>query len=54
MVCAAALPKVERWPDKNLFFGGVHVAGVRETATGKPEFAAVGDARRGGEGVVVA
>lgn len=51
---AAAFPNVERWPDKNLFFGGVHVAGVRQDATGKREFVAVGDARRGGEGVVLA
>lgn len=50
---AAAFPKVERWPDKNLFFGGVHVAGLREDAARKREFAAVGDARRGGEGVVL-
>ena len=51
---AAAFPNVERWPDKNLFFGGVHVAGVRQNAGGKREFVAVGDARRGGEGVVLA
>ena len=50
---AAAFPNVERWPDKNLFFGGVHVAGVRQDAAGKREFVAVGDARRGGEGVAL-
>lgn len=50
---AAAFPNVERWPDKNLFFGGVHVAGFRQGPVGKRKFVAVGDARRGGEGVVV-
>ena len=50
---AAAFPNVERWPDKNLFFGGVHVAGFRQDPAGKRKFVAVGDARRGGEGVVV-
>lgn len=44
----------ERWPEKNLFFGGVHVAGWRSrSAQGAPGFVAVGDARRGGAGAVV-
>ena len=43
-----AFDDVEHWGRTNLFFGGVHVAGVRD---GK--FTAVGDARRGGCGIVV-
>lgn len=44
----AVFDDVEHWGRANLFFGGVHVAGVREG-----EFAAVGDPRRGGCGTVV-
>ncbi len=54
---AQAFPNVQRWPGKNLFFGGVHVAGVRHGASAadrRREFIAVGDARRGGEGIVLA
>jgi gamma-glutamyltranspeptidase / glutathione hydrolase len=36
--------EVEHWPDKNMFFGGVHA--VRRSAAGAPEGA--GDERRGG------
>ena len=50
----AVFGNVERWPEKNLFFGGVHVAGWQTGAPqGHPRFVAVGDARRGGAGVVV-
>lgn len=43
-----AFDDVEHWGRSNLFFGGVHVAGRRDGA-----FVAVGDARRGGCGIVV-
>ena len=44
----AAFDDVEHWGRANLFFGGVHVAGTRDG-----QFTAVGDARRGGCGIVV-
>ena len=44
-----AFDDVDHWGRANLFFGGVHVAGVRDG-----EFVAVGDGRRGGCGIVVA
>ena len=44
----AAFDDVEHWGRANLFFGGVHIAGVRDG-----DFTAVGDARRGGCGMVV-
>lgn len=49
---AAAGPDVEvhRWPEANLFFGGVHVA---ERRAGGAGFAAVGDPRRGGVGRII-
>ncbi len=36
--------EIERWPDKNMFFGGVHAA--RRNRAGTLE--GVGDERRGG------
>ena len=51
---ADAFPGVERWPGKNLFFGGVHVAGERAAGAGAGAgFVAAGDGRRGGEGIVL-
>ncbi len=44
----AAFDEVEHWGRANLFFGGVHVAGVRDG-----QFVAAGDPRRGGRGLVV-
>ena len=38
-----------RWPDRNIYFGGAQV--VARTRAG---FAAAGDPRRGGAGIVVA
>ena len=43
-----AFDDVEHWGRRNLFFGGVHVAGERNG-----RFLAVGDPRRGGAGMVV-
>ena len=44
----AVFDDVEHWGRANLFFGGVHVAGVRHG-----QYVAVGDPRRGGCGTVV-
>jgi gamma-glutamyltranspeptidase/glutathione hydrolase len=44
-----AWPEADRWPERNLFFGGVHAA--RREANGA--FAGSGDPRRGGVAVVV-
>ncbi len=44
-------PDCERWDEKNLFFGGVHVA--RFDAAGGAVFEGAGDARRGGAAEVV-
>jgi gamma-glutamyltranspeptidase/glutathione hydrolase len=44
----AAGEQIVRWPDRNIYFGGAHV--VARTAAG---FAAAGDPRRGGVGIVV-
>ncbi len=47
---AARWPDHRRWPDRNVFFGGVHA--VERDAAGR--FDAAGDPRRGGVGEVVA
>jgi gamma-glutamyltranspeptidase/glutathione hydrolase len=39
---------VNRWPDRNMFFGGVHA-----TAKENETWVAAGDARRGGVGINV-
>ncbi len=44
-----AFPGTERWPARNLFFGGVHTA--RRTASGA--FEGTGDPRRGGVALIV-
>ncbi len=41
-------PEVERWPERNLYFGGVHA--VAQLVGG--EFRAAGDPRRGGSAVI--
>ncbi|MEE8352302.1 MAG: gamma-glutamyltransferase [Rhodospirillales bacterium] len=46
----AAYPEIKRWQEKNLFFGGVHVACFN---AGKGTFEGAGDPRRGGEALVV-
>ncbi|MEZ5841241.1 MAG: gamma-glutamyltransferase [Hyphomicrobiales bacterium] len=46
---AAAWPDHRAWPEPNMFFGGVHAA--ERTAAGA--FAAVGDPRRAGVGILV-
>lgn len=47
---AALWPEHRRWPERNVFFGGVHGAAI--DAAGAPT--AAGDPRRGGVGEVVA
>ena len=42
-------PYAERWPERNLFFGGVHTA----RRTGRGGFEGAGDPRRGGVAVIV-
>jgi hypothetical protein len=39
---------INRWPGRNMFFGGVHA-----TAKEKGNWVAAGDARRGGVGMIV-
>jgi gamma-glutamyltranspeptidase/glutathione hydrolase len=47
LVTLGRLPvSIQQWPEPNLFFGGVHVAGQHA----RGEFDAVGDPRRGGVG----
>ena len=43
-VLQSAAPRTHIWPDKNLFFGGVHTVCVRHG----PVFDGAGDPRRGG------
>jgi gamma-glutamyltranspeptidase/glutathione hydrolase len=41
--------QVNRWPDRNMFFGGVHAVGRQEKpGLASTKWTAVGDARRGG------
>ena len=44
-----AFPDTERWPERNLFFGGVHAA----RRAGNGSFGGAGDPRRGGVAIVV-
>ena len=46
----AAFPETKLWDQRNLFFGGVHVARF-DAPTG--EFTGAGDPRRGGDAAVV-
>lgn len=46
---AAAFPDMQRWPEANLFFGGVHAA----RRGGRGGFEGAGDPRRGGICVIV-
>jgi gamma-glutamyltranspeptidase/glutathione hydrolase len=45
---AAAFADAELWPERSLFFGGVHIAARRQG-----HYAAAGDPRRGGIGTVL-
>jgi len=44
-VLESSAPRTHPWPDKNLFFGGVHAVSV----TPAGQFHGAGDPRRGGE-----
>ena len=46
----ADFPEIKTWDEKNLFFGGVHVAGF-DARTGR--FMGAGDPRRGGAADII-
>jgi len=49
----ARFPETRVWEERNLFFGGVHVARFDGSGGGGPVFEGAGDPRRGGAGEVV-